>query len=159
MKRSELTEFAVEEEGFKLKIKREGSASVPSVILERPSSSPFSGTASVPGVTSPNIGTSPAPDSHATQLQQPASPDKEEAGFAYIKSPMVGTFYASPSPESKSFVEIGSKVGPTSIVCIIEAMKIMNEIQAEVTGSISEVMVENAQPIEYGQRLFKVKIG
>ena len=72
---------------------------------------------------------------------------------------MVGTFYRSASPESKPFVEAGTKVIENSVVCIIEAMKIMNEIQAEIKGSIVEMLVENGQPVEYGQRLFKVSKG
>ncbi|HEY9155955.1 MAG TPA: acetyl-CoA carboxylase biotin carboxyl carrier protein, partial [Opitutaceae bacterium] len=88
----------------------------------------------------------------------PAAP-ADEAGVIYIKSPMVGTFYRSPSPESKSFVENGSKVSENTVVCIIEAMKIMNEIQAEVKGTVIETLVENGQPVEYGQRLYKLKQG
>ena len=72
---------------------------------------------------------------------------------------MVGTFYRAASPESKPFVDSGSKISENSVVCIIEAMKIMNEIQAETKGTIIEVLVENGQPVEYGQRLFKVKQG
>ena len=72
---------------------------------------------------------------------------------------MVGTFYRAASPESKPFAENGTKVVETSVVCIIEAMKIMNEIQAETKGQVIEVLVENGQPVEYGQRLFKVKLG
>jgi acetyl-CoA carboxylase biotin carboxyl carrier protein len=72
---------------------------------------------------------------------------------------MVGTFYRAPSPESPPFVEANSKVVENTVVCIIEAMKIMNEIQAEVKGSVVEVFVENGQPVEYGQRLFKIKQG
>jgi acetyl-CoA carboxylase biotin carboxyl carrier protein len=83
----------------------------------------------------------------------------EEPGVIYVKSPMVGTFYRSPSPESKAFVDVGSKVEDNTLVCIIEAMKIMNEIQAEVKGVVVEVLVENGQPVEYGQRLFKLKQG
>lgn len=70
---------------------------------------------------------------------------------------MVGTFYRASSPESKAFIENGAKVTETSVVCIIEAMKIMNEIQAEAKGTILEILVENGQPVEYGQRLFKIK--
>jgi acetyl-CoA carboxylase biotin carboxyl carrier protein len=72
---------------------------------------------------------------------------------------MVGTFYRSPSPESKPFVDPGAKVVESTLVCIVEAMKIMNEIQAEVKGTILETLVENGQPVEYGQRLFKIKQG
>jgi acetyl-CoA carboxylase biotin carboxyl carrier protein len=81
----------------------------------------------------------------------------EDLGFAYVKSPMVGTFYRASSPESKPFVDVGTKIEDNTLVCIIEAMKIMNEIQAEVHGTIVEVMIENGQPVEYGQRLFKLK--
>jgi acetyl-CoA carboxylase biotin carboxyl carrier protein len=83
----------------------------------------------------------------------------EELGVTYVKSPMVGTFYRASSPESKPFVDIGAKIEESSVVCIIEAMKIMNEIQAEVKGTVVEVMIENGQPVEYGQRLFKLKQG
>jgi acetyl-CoA carboxylase biotin carboxyl carrier protein len=89
----------------------------------------------------------------------PNGEDDEETGVLFIKSPMVGTFYRSASPESKPFVEGGTKVVENSVVCIIEAMKIMNEIQAEIKGTVTEVLVENGQPVEYGQRLFKVKLG
>ena len=82
-----------------------------------------------------------------------------KTGVTYIKSPMVGTFYRAASPESKAFVELGSKVSENTVVCIIEAMKIMNEIQAETKGSIVEILVESGQPVEYGQRLFKLKQG
>jgi acetyl-CoA carboxylase biotin carboxyl carrier protein len=72
---------------------------------------------------------------------------------------MVGTFYRSGSPESKPYAENGTKITETSVVCIIEAMKIMNEIQAETKGTVVEVLVENGQPVEYGQKLFKIKQG
>ena len=152
MKRSELTEFAVEEEGFKLKIRREANG-LPIVSSSRSSNSPFPGISEAPVAPLPPTPASPAPASVAP------APAKDESGIVYVKSPMVGTFYRAPSPESKSFVEPDSKVTETSVVCIIEAMKIMNEIQAEVKGTVVEVLVENGQPVEYGQRLFKVKQG
>lgn len=152
MKRSELSEFAVEEEGFKLKIRRGGNG-LPVVTSSRVGSShPFAiaaEAAPAPAAPAAPIGGSPAP----------AAAAKEEADVTYIKSPMVGTFYRAPSPESKPFADVGTKVTETSVVCIIEAMKIMNEIQAEVKGTVVEVLVENGQPVEYGQRLFKVKQG
>jgi acetyl-CoA carboxylase biotin carboxyl carrier protein len=90
----------------------------------------------------------------------PGSPaPAEEAGIVYVKSPMVGTFYKSPSPESKPFVEVGTKIEDNTLVCIIEAMKIMNEIQSEIKGTVVEILVENGQPVEYGQRLFKLRQG
>jgi len=148
MKRSELTEFAVEEEGFKLKIRR-GTNGLPVVSSSRGSNPPF-----IAGDTTPPMAAGPlAAASPAT-----AAP-KDEAGVTYVKSPMVGTFYRAASPESKPFADTGTKVVENTVVCIIEAMKIMNEIQAETKGTILEVLVENGQPVEYGQRLFKVKQG
>jgi acetyl-CoA carboxylase biotin carboxyl carrier protein len=101
----------------------------------------------------------PAPPAQAPvqPVAAPQNPAQDEAGIVYVKSPMVGTFYRSPSPDSKPFAELGTKVTENTVVCIIEAMKIMNEIQAETSGTIIEIMVESGQPVEYGQRLFKVK--
>ncbi|HEY4248603.1 MAG TPA: acetyl-CoA carboxylase biotin carboxyl carrier protein [Lacunisphaera sp.] len=145
MKRSDLTEFEFEEEGFKIKIKR--------------------GVGGQPIVTSSPVPTSNFIHDTSQGAYPPPSPENppvtaggDEVGFAFVKSPMVGTFYRSPSPENPSFVEVGAKVEDKSVVCIIEAMKIMNEIQAEVKGSITEILVENGQPVEYGQRLFKIKL-
>lgn len=148
MKRSELTEFEVEEEGFKIRIKRggDGQQYVQAAPLH-PASPPAPGTreANTPA---------PVPSSPASTV-----PTTDEAGFAYVKSPMVGTFYRSPSPDNPPYVDTNSKVEEKSVVCIIEAMKIMNEIQAEIKGTVVEVLVENGQPVEYGQRLFKIKLG
>jgi acetyl-CoA carboxylase biotin carboxyl carrier protein len=144
MKRSELTEFAVEEEGFKLKIRR-GHNGAPVVTSNGGSSLPVM----------PEPAASPAPNSASPAAA--TGDDKEEPGITYVKSPMVGTFYRSPSPESPPFVESDAKVAENTVVCIIEAMKIMNEIQAEAKGTILEILVENGQPVEYGQRLFKIK--
>jgi acetyl-CoA carboxylase biotin carboxyl carrier protein len=85
-----------------------------------------------------------------------AEPAKSEEHIKLIKSPMVGTFFVSPSPESPPFVKVGDHVGPESPVCIIEAMKVFNEIPAEVAGQIVAVLVENGAPVEFGQPLFKV---
>jgi len=74
-----------------------------------------------------------------------------------IKSPMIGTFYRAPSPEAGSYVEIGTEVNPETVVCIIEAMKVMNEIKAEAKGVITQVLLENAKPVEFGQPLFKIR--
>jgi acetyl-CoA carboxylase biotin carboxyl carrier protein len=89
----------------------------------------------------------------------PAAPAEDEAGMQIIKSPMVGTFYRSPNPDAKTFVEEGAAVQADSVVCIIEAMKLMNEIHAEVKGTIVAILAENGKPVEYGQPLFKVKVG
>ncbi|MGB0333137.1 MAG: acetyl-CoA carboxylase biotin carboxyl carrier protein, partial [Planctomycetota bacterium] len=79
------------------------------------------------------------------------------AGVEEITSPMIGTFYASPSPDADPFTAVGDRVGDESVVCIIEAMKVMNEIKAECSGEIVEILVENGEPVEYGQPLFLVK--
>jgi acetyl-CoA carboxylase biotin carboxyl carrier protein len=152
MKRSDLTEFAVEEEGFKLKIRR-GTNGLPLVSTGRGSNPPFPSGADGTG----QIATATTAPTAIGATPVASTSEVEEAGVTYIKSPMVGTFYASPSPESKVFIEKGSKVTETTVVCIIEAMKIMNEIQAELKGTIVEILVESGQPVEYGQRIFKVK--
>ena len=92
---------------------------------------------------------------NAAGSSAPAAPVDD--GLIPIKSPLVGTFYAKPSPDSDPFVEIGSSVGPQTVVCIVEAMKVMNEIKAETSGTIVESFVTDGQAVEYGQVLFKVK--
>jgi acetyl-CoA carboxylase biotin carboxyl carrier protein len=151
MKRSDLTAFELEEEGFKIKIKR-GADSLPLVHTSRIASTTYADAPVIEAVAAPRAAAAPA-----ASASLPGNPVADEAGVTYVKSPMVGTFYRASSPESKPFAEIGTKVSETSVVCIIEAMKIMNEIQAEVKGAILEVLVENGQPVEYGQKLFKVK--
>ncbi len=99
--------------------------------------------------------------SPAADTPHPASKAETEAaadeGLHKITSPIVGTYYQSPSPDADVFVKVGDRVGPETVVCIIEAMKLMNEIQAEVSGEIVRVYVENGQPVEFGQPLFAVK--
>ena len=152
MKRSDLTAFELEEEGFKIKIKR-GADAVPLVHTSRIASTTYADAPLIEAVAAPRAQATAAPASTAPA----GNPGGDEVGIAYIKSPMVGTFYRASSPESKPFAEIGTKVSETSVVCIIEAMKLMNEIQSELKGSVIEVLVENGQPVEYGQKLFKVK--
>jgi acetyl-CoA carboxylase biotin carboxyl carrier protein len=84
-------------------------------------------------------------------------PGAQQENLVEIKSPLVGTFYAQPSPESEAYVEVGSRVDPQTVVCIIEAMKVMNEIKAEVAGTIVEVVAINGEAVEYGQVLFRVR--
>ena len=92
----------------------------------------------------------------APAAQAASTPQVESDSGVYITSPMVGTFYASSSPENPAYVKVGDTVTGDSVVCIIEAMKIMNEIQAEQSGDIAELLVKNGQPVEYGQRLFRL---
>lgn len=143
MKRSEIAEFEYEEEGLKLRLSSKGNEA-PQIIQ----AAPVAQTAA-PFPTSPAA----AP---AEEAAAPAAPAAEE-GTSVVKSPMVGTFYAAASPENPPFTKVGAKVSADSIVCIIEAMKVMNEIQAELSGTITEVLVENGETVEFGQPLFKVK--
>ena len=101
-------------------------------------------------VPPPPMGRDPAAPTPAVETPTPSN-------LAEIKSPMVGTFYNSPSPDAKAFVNVGDKVGPDSDVCIIEAMKVFNNIKAETAGTIERVLVENGQAVEFGQVLFLVR--
>lgn len=139
MKRSELSEFELEEEGFKLRLTRKGSEA-PQVIQ---AVAPVAAPAAQPLASAAPAATESAP--------------AEDPNLSTITSPMVGTFYAAASPDSPSFVKVGQKTDADTVVCIIEAMKVMNEIQAELSGTIVECLVENGQAVEYGQPLFKVK--
>ena len=87
----------------------------------------------------------------------PAAPVDD--GLITVESPMVGTFYRASNPESPSFVEVGARVGPGQTLCIVEAMKLMNEIEAETAGTVVEILIENAQPVQFGQAMFKLKPG
>jgi acetyl-CoA carboxylase biotin carboxyl carrier protein len=138
MKKNELAEFELEREGFKIRIKRglNGGTHIETVPVATPTQV----------ITVPPL--SPA---SAAPAAKPA------ADTADIKSPMVGTFYRSPSPDAASFVEVGAQVSEDTVVCIIEAMKVMNEIKAEVKGVITEILVENAKAVEFGQPMFRVR--
>jgi len=140
MKRSELTEFEFEEGGYKLRLSRQSAQP----------SAPIVQTIAQPALAA-------APSEAVASNVAPAEAKNEDPNVDTIKSPMVGTFYQAPSPESPNFVDVGSKVNEDSLVCIIEAMKVMNEIQAEIKGTITEILVENGEAIEYGQPLFKYK--
>ncbi len=141
MKSSDLTDFEIEEDSFKLRISRHKGEHT--TVLTPGTPTPFPGHYSEPPLPIPQ------------ESSPPAEPDEEPADF--INSPMVGTFYRASSPESPAFVEKGNEVGEETIVCIIEAMKVMNEIQAEVSGEIVEILIENGQSVEFGQSLFKIK--
>lgn len=109
--------------------------------------------------TAPSSPPSPAPaPTVASQPEAKGEEEKEEDNVHYIRAPMVGTFYRAPAPGAEPFVKEGDRVKKGDVVCIIEAMKIMNEIKSDVDGVIEEVLVENAHPVEYGQPLFKVRL-
>ena len=145
MRRSDLTEFELEQEGVKVRIKRDATTGMPILATQ----APFPMMAPAP--------VAPAPVAAAPVAAPAPVAAAPEVGVIFVKSPMVGTFYRAASPDTPSFVDKGSAIKEDSIVCIIEAMKVMNEIQAEVKGTIVEVLVENGTSVEYGQPLFKVK--
>ena len=138
MNENDLMEIEIEREGTKVKIKK-ASGELPEISSRRR-----------PAEYTVETQVAPKPVEESTS---PASSSKRKE----IPSPMVGTFYRAPSPEAPPFVEVGQMVEPGQVVCIIEAMKLMNEIKAEVRGKIVEVMVENAHPVEFGQALFIVE--
>ena len=100
-----------------------------------------------------------APPAAAASTPAPAASATSEEGIVFVTSPLVGTFYRAPSPDAASFADVGTRIRPGQRLCIVEAMKLMNEIESEIEGTIVEILVENGKPVEYGQKLFKVKKG
>jgi len=115
-----------------------------------------SGAHAAAAVVASAIASSPASAAAASTPPAAAAPAVDEPKGHEVKSPMVGTFYRSPGPEAKPFVEVGQAVKPGDTLCIIEAMKLLNEIEAEVAGTVKEILVENGQAVEYGQVLFVI---
>jgi len=140
MKENELVELELESGEEKIVLKR---------------STPQQAAPAIIHVPAPN--SSPASAAPVAQPQAAAAGETKDEGLVEIKSPMVGTFYGTPSPDSEAYVEVGSAVSPQTVVCIIEAMKVMNEIKAETAGTIAQILVKSGQAVEYGQVLFKVK--
>jgi acetyl-CoA carboxylase biotin carboxyl carrier protein len=140
MKKNSITEFELERQDSKIRLKRGLNGGAAASQPDEP----------MPGI--PMM-------SPQTSNPSPAAPVPSTAasGELEVKSPMIGTFYRSPSPEAAPYIEVGSEVNADSAVCIIEAMKVMNEIKAEVKGVVTQVLVENGKPVEFGQPLFKVR--
>ena len=143
MKKNSISEFELEKQDFKIRLKR-GMNGGAVVMTPSDDSQPLIAYAPVAAAL-------PAGNAPAAPTPAAVSVDAE------IKSPMIGTFYRAPSPESAEYVEVGTEVNPDTVVCIIEAMKVMNEIKAEVRGVITQVLVESAKPVEFGQPLFKFR--
>ncbi|MFN7138081.1 MAG: acetyl-CoA carboxylase biotin carboxyl carrier protein [Limisphaerales bacterium] len=142
MKKNSLSEFELEKQDFKIKLKRSPGAA---------GGEDFPVTYTLPSQVAAVSSAPPA-------LGAPSAPSSGSGSSGIeIKSPMIGTFYRAPSPESANYVEVGAEVGPDTVVCIIEAMKVMNEIKAEVRGIVTEILVDNAKPVEFGQPMFKIK--
>jgi acetyl-CoA carboxylase biotin carboxyl carrier protein len=141
MKKNAISEFELEKQDFKIRLKR-AIGTVASPVDE--------GAVPLALPTAP-LSSLQAPPPASIPTAAPAVPGVE------IKAPMIGTFYRAPSPESAHYVEVGTEVNPETVVCIIEAMKVMNEIKAEIRGVITEVLVDNAKPVEFGQPMFRVR--
>src|SRR6476646_3999316 len=143
-----LAELELERDNFRVRLRREGAfVSAPYHVESAPLHSNRSASSTASATTS-------SPVHPGAQAETAASEDQD---LHIIPSPIVGTFYRSASPTADPFVKIGSNVEPESVVCIIEAMKLMNEIQAEISGEVAKIYVENGQPVEYGQPLFGIK--
>lgn len=145
MRKNDLSVFKMEKDGFKITLKR-GSDFQPIITTSTPVALP----AGVSVATSANPATSEAAPAAA-----PAG--GESSNYKEIKSPMVGTFYGAPSPEAPNYVKVGDTVSEGTVVCIIEAMKVMNEIKAEISGTVVEICAENGKPVQFEQPLFRLK--
>jgi len=144
MSKHNLSEFRVEAENMRLSLKRgtNGITGIPAQIIQ-------------PAVAASSQFITPAIPQEAPKSVPVPPPPSEKKNT--IDAPIVGTFYSAPSPDAQPFVKIGDKVTPTTVVCIIEAMKVMNEVKAEKSGTIKEILVKNAQSVEYGYPLFVIE--
>jgi len=137
----ELAEFELEHEGFKIRIRKDGGHYAPAAVVP---------------VAAPAMGVVASAPAAPTAPSTPAD-DDGEVEFAIVKSPIVGTFYRAPEPGAPSFAEVGAVVRKGQVLCIIEAMKLMNEIESEYDGEVVKAYVENGQPVQYGERLFAIR--
>lgn len=137
MRKNDLSVFKLEQEGFKVTLKR---GSDPIITVSQP------GVHAAPPVM---------PVQPIANAAAPPAPSGEK--LKDIASPMVGTFYGAPSPDAQPFVKVGQEIQPDTVVCIIEAMKVMNEIKADCAGTVVETVAENGKPVQYGQALFRVR--
>ncbi|MEW6509437.1 MAG: acetyl-CoA carboxylase biotin carboxyl carrier protein [Bacteroidota bacterium] len=138
---SAVDEIEIEEEGRKIRVAKNAPPAVQGVMVP-------------PTMPAPGANPAPAPPA-AAPSSPPAAPPPQN--LHEIRSPIVGTFYRAPAPDAAPFVQIGSLIQPGTVLCIVEAMKLMNEIEADVAGKVSRILVENGQPVEYDQPLFLVE--
>ncbi|MFZ0961200.1 MAG: acetyl-CoA carboxylase biotin carboxyl carrier protein [Terriglobia bacterium] len=153
----EITEFEMEQQGVKIRVRRGDANAVNAANTNGYSVACASSPAFLAAPPAPAIAvaTSPPAPSPAPAVPEPATDSTE--GLFIMKSPIVGTFYSSPAPNAPPFVKVGDSVQVGHVICIIEAMKLMNELEAEVAGRIVRAYVENGQPVEYGQSLFAIE--
>ena len=151
VKESGITELVLETSDYKLSVRRGGEPSAPAPAPQTQAAAP-------------DPTPMPTPQPEAAQAASPTAPTAEapkedKSNLLEITAPIVGTLYAAPSPDVPNFVKVGDKVQAGTVLCIIEAMKLMNEIEAEVSGTVREILVENEEPVEYGQTLFRIEPG
>ncbi len=154
-----LDEVELETDDIKLKIKKNSSPEVHQNIIHSPgtSSMPSDATGLVAVPSQPNSPSSTTPDTTSVSEEPKESAEsKDKSNYVAIKSPMIGTFYESPNPESGPFVQVGDKISKGQTVCIVEAMKLFNEIEAEQAGIITEILIEDSSPVEFDQPLFLI---
>ena len=149
MKSNDITDFELEKDGFKIVLKKEQQVITQRIAEPAPA---YYAPQPMPEMAAVHL-----PPQQVAQPQAAPAAEVEDPNVEYIVSPMVGTFYAAPSPESPPYVTSGQEIKPDDTVCIVEAMKVFNEIKAEISGKIVEVMVENGSSVEFGQKMFKVK--
>jgi acetyl-CoA carboxylase biotin carboxyl carrier protein len=141
----DIAEFELEEGNFKLRVRKQGRAQAAAPVAAA------TAPAAAAGATAARA--APAPPAARTAV---ADPDRD-AGLEIVKSPIVGTFYSAPDPNSPPFVDVGDRIKPGQVLCIIEAMKLMNEIEAEIGGEVVRIHKENGQPVQYGEPLFAIR--
>jgi acetyl-CoA carboxylase biotin carboxyl carrier protein len=144
--RSNFAEFELEGDGFKLKLVKERGAAQAATVT--------AGSADPPPPPPPQA---PAPTPAAAPQEPAAEAAQDDGTIIQVNSPIVGTFYRSPSPDAPPFVEIGSMVKQGQVICIVEAMKVMNEIEAEIEAEVVDILVANGQPVEYGEAMFRLR--
>jgi acetyl-CoA carboxylase biotin carboxyl carrier protein len=151
----DLAEFEYEHDGLRVRVRKDAAGAPVMVSGALPAAMPVAPThaGAVSPAPAPPAPAAAAPAAHSAE--EPAA--DAEVDLAVVKSPIVGTFYRSPEPGASSFVEIGSTVKKGEVLCIIEAMKLMNEIDSEYDGEIANIYVENGQPVQYGERLFAIR--
>ncbi|TVP66390.1 MAG: acetyl-CoA carboxylase biotin carboxyl carrier protein [Leptolyngbya sp. LCM1.Bin17] len=151
LSQSDIAELTLKSANFELVLRKQGAVTATAGVMVSPPGAEVSLPASEMVAAVPEVAQSTAPSA------PPATPPGKASDLVAVSSPMVGTFYSSPAPDEPPFVNIGDRIAPGQTVCIIEAMKLMNELEAEVSGEIVEILVENSQPVEFGQTLMWVK--
>jgi len=148
LRRHDLSEVEVEEGGVRIYVRR-GGGGEPAMFAATHAPAPLAHPVHTPA----------APTASAPPAASTPSTDTSDGNVAYVTSPFVGTFYRAPSPDMSPFVDVGTRIKKGQVLCIVEAMKLMNEIESEIEGSIVQILVENGQAVEYGEPLFKIKVG